>query len=218
VIVEVLSGEDEARLTYDGARSELFPDAGRIAVVDIGGGSVEIALGDARGCHDVHSLPLGVLRLRGAFVGADGQLSERIADRVRDRVRAAAAPAAAAARVFRPELVVFTSGTAKAVAALSQRLHADEVPDRELHIDAVERSVTLLTKLKPAAISLLGIEEGRTDTIAVGAVVVETLLELFETGRARVSGRALREGVALREARRMRPVFERPATSLPAEA
>jgi len=73
VEVELLSGDEEARLAYRGARSALQLTNGRVVVADIGGGSVELASGDGADCDAVQSLPLGFLRLARAFpVSAPG--------------------------------------------------------------------------------------------------------------------------------------------------
>src|SRR5215470_10572784 len=74
VDIEVLSGDEEGRLIYRGASTG---ESGRRAVVDIGGGSVELVAGDGAEPRIVHSLPLGVLRLRESLVPADGYVGDR---------------------------------------------------------------------------------------------------------------------------------------------
>ncbi|HWM85551.1 MAG TPA: hypothetical protein VNO33_06930, partial [Kofleriaceae bacterium] len=113
--IEVLSGEEEARLIYHGARSGLPRDTGRIAVIDVGGGSAEIAVGDRRGCSFAACLPLGVLRLR-----------ELPVERVAPYVRAAARAAMAEVRALRPDRVVLTSGTARRLADVALGLGLGE--------------------------------------------------------------------------------------------
>ncbi len=197
--IEVLAGDAEARLIYLGARSLLPRGIGRVAVVDVGGGSVELAVGEEGSLLSVHSLPLGVLRLRDALVAPDGYVSERTAAAIVATVRAGAEEATRAVRALQPRAVVFTSGTALTVAALARELAPGTSERRELRRDLLARLVIILSKFKPSDMSALGVEEGRSDTIATGAVVLATLFDLLGIGTAHVSERALREGVALRQ-------------------
>jgi exopolyphosphatase/guanosine-5'-triphosphate,3'-diphosphate pyrophosphatase len=195
--IHVLSGEDEARLVYLGARSGLAAESGRTAVIDVGGGSVEIAVGEDSRILDVHSLPLGVLRLRDALVPADGTVSPRTAARIRGHVLDAAASATHAVLAWQPRRFVFTSGTARTIHALARRLADRGGLGDELVPTDVRRVAVVLSKFRPHDLAILGIEEGRRDTIAVGAIVVEALFELLRIEEAEVSRRALREGVAI---------------------
>ncbi|HEY8946110.1 MAG TPA: hypothetical protein VIM73_17700, partial [Polyangiaceae bacterium] len=77
VEIEIVSGETEARLVYQGARHGHALPA-RIAVLDLGGGSVEIAVGDRESCRPLASLPLGFLRV-GSARGVGGTLDLDIA-------------------------------------------------------------------------------------------------------------------------------------------
>jgi exopolyphosphatase / guanosine-5'-triphosphate,3'-diphosphate pyrophosphatase len=208
--VEVLSGENEARLVYAGARSGLAPRAGRVVVADVGGGSVELAVGDGDRCTQVHSLPLGVLRLRTAFVPPDGYVSDPTAEAIAGAVRGVAAVALEAARKARPDVLVFTAGTARTVAALACSLGVGGAGRTMLTRDAVLRLRTVFSKFRPSHLPELGVEEQRADTIAVGAVVLQTIMEQIGVSAAVVSDRGVREGVVLREERRLTGVEVRP--------
>jgi exopolyphosphatase/guanosine-5'-triphosphate,3'-diphosphate pyrophosphatase len=186
--IEVLSGEEEARLIYWGARSAMPRQAGRIAVIDVGGGSAEIAVGDRRGCAFSACLPLGVLRLR-----------ELAAERVAAHVRATAREAMAEVRALRPERVVITSGTARRLASLALTLGLRRPDQRELSRAALRAIDRALPQLRPSDLAALGVEPGRWDTIHHGALIFDALLDMAGAPAARVSSRGLREGVALRE-------------------
>ena len=209
VRVEVLDSDDEARLVYAGARSALPPDAGRIAVIDVGGGSVELAVGDvtadgaageADECLYTASRPLGVLRLLHACIPGGGPMRYDRVLAVVSRVRAGLAGPAAAVRDLAPREVVLTAGTARAIGRL---VAPDCEGPRFLGRDEAVRLAAHLAQLSPAARQALGVEEARADTIAVGALAIATLIELLGVDRVRISDRALREGVALREHRRV---------------
>jgi len=201
VDIEILSGGEEGRLIYRGASAGT---TGRRAVVDIGGGSVEIVAGQGAKAEIVHSLPLGVLRLREAFVPPDGYVSERTVETLAVAVRAGAQEATTEVRSYAPATLVFTSGTARTIARLAHELAGPVASGDDLRAEGIGRLVAILTKLKPSGLVSLGVEEGRTDTIAVGAVVMNTVVELLGFPTVVVSDRALREGVAFRELERTR--------------
>lgn len=190
--IEILSGEDEARLIHEGALSGL-PRAGRVAVIDVGGGSAEMAVGDRRECSFAACLPLGVLRLR-----------ELAAERVVPRVRSIARDAMAQLRARRPDSFLLTSGTARRLADVAVGLGLAGPDERELSRRALRGVARVLPQLAPADLAALGVEEGRWDTILHGALIIDTLLDMGGAATARVSTRGLREGVALRELGRCR--------------
>jgi exopolyphosphatase/guanosine-5'-triphosphate,3'-diphosphate pyrophosphatase len=186
--IEILSGEDEARLIHEGALSALPRVPGKVAVIDVGGGSAEMAVGDRRECSFAACLPLGVLRLR-----------ELPAERVVPRVRSIARDAMAQVRARRPDRFLLTSGTARRLADLALGLGLAGPDERELSRRALRGISRALPQLGPADLAALGVEEGRWDTILHGALVIDTLLDMGGAATARVTARGLREGVALRE-------------------
>lgn len=186
--IEVLSGEEEARLIYWGARSGLPRRTGRVAVIDVGGGSAEIAVGDRRSCAFAACLPLGVLRLR-----------ELPAERVVAHVRTAARETMARVRALRPERVVLTSGTARRLDSVALGLGLRRPAETELSRAGLRALNRVLPQLGPDNLDALGVEEARRDTIRHGALIFDTLLDLMDAPAALVSTRGLREGVVLRE-------------------
>ena len=186
--IEVLAGEEEAHLVYWGARSALPRRTGRIAVIDVGGGSAEIAVGDGRACRFAACLPLGVLRLR-----------DLAPERVAAQVRGSARDAMARVRAQRPERVVMTSGTARRLASVALGLGLRRHDACELSRDSLAGLVGALPQLRGKDLDALGVEEGRRDTILHGALALEALLDMSGAPAALVATRGLREGVALRE-------------------
>lgn len=207
--IEILSGEDEAALVYAGARGER---TGRVAVIDLGGGSMEVAVGDrpgfepdGRGCLSLASLPLGVLRLRRRLVPADGYVSASAALRIEAHVAAVAGPALAAVQALDPDHVVITAGTARTVRDLIDELDgegatADE--SRAVSVSAVRRLSSVLGQFRPTDLTSLGVSAARTDTVAVGAVAMAAVMDLLGVAVAEVSDRGLRDGLIAREQQR----------------
>jgi exopolyphosphatase/guanosine-5'-triphosphate,3'-diphosphate pyrophosphatase len=206
--IEILDLADEARLIYRGVRAGLPRQFGRVAVVDLGGGSVGMAVGGTGDPALVRMLPLGVLRLRESIVPESGHVSERVAEAITDLVRATAREAVRDVRAQAPEVVVFSSGTARTLARLARDLAPEGPADERLSLDNLRRLVRILAKLRPSSLADLGVEEGRTDTIAPGAVVMTALTELLGFPSVLVSERALRDGVAERELARGRGARE----------
>jgi exopolyphosphatase/guanosine-5'-triphosphate,3'-diphosphate pyrophosphatase len=193
--VHVLTGEEEARLTLVGVRSELPLDVGRVAVLDIGGGTVDVAVGEGDGCLLTRSLPLGVLRLRDALVDADGVVREDAARVIAGGVRTLAAGVVEEVRALRPQTYALASGTSRALAVIAQSFPREGGPPGRFTRDAASALAQALVNRTPANLAALGAPPGREDTVATGAVVVATLMTLLGAEEARIASRGLREGV-----------------------
>jgi exopolyphosphatase / guanosine-5'-triphosphate,3'-diphosphate pyrophosphatase len=201
VEIDRLTCEGEARLSYLGARSSVGA-SGRLAVVDLGGGSLELATGaGAGGCDLVFSVPLGVLSLRDIHLHPERGLDRAARERVAATVRFAAADAARAVWDRRPESLAFTSGTAVALGALADDLGLRRPGARALSLGALGRLADILAQFRPIELPALGVEEARSDTVAVGAVVLHTIMELLSVGAADISPSGRREGAALQSMR-----------------
>lgn len=193
----VLSGEDEARLALVGAVSALPVENG--AVVDLGGGSMEVASFSKRRHRGGTSLPLGALRLTDAFLRHDPPRPDEMAALI-EHVRAALG-AVATADLTGAESLVGTGGTVRALAKAARgrgavavgRLHGYELRRRD-----VAALVEKLARL-PAArrVSIPGISATRAESVLAGALVIETLMELAGADLMLVSGYGVRQGVVL---------------------
>ena len=187
VEIELLSGDDEARLAYLGARSALKLTQGRVLVADVGGGSVELAAGEAASCDSVQSLQLGFLRLARAFPLSEPGGALRMARYVQlecEKVRW---------QLGRIDTLLLSGGTARAIGKLLGGGIASASATQVLR---------LCESLSEASVSRLiqrGVERQRATTLAAGAAVVSGLVAGFGLRELRISPRGLREGVLLRE-------------------
>lgn len=195
----LLSGEQEAALVVEASRRALGKGGARVAVVDVGGGSTELAW--ALGPHQLGgvSLPLGSVRLTEAFVSA-----HPIPPRELERLGGAAVR-----ELWAPPLpvelggapVVAVAGTATTLAALElglERYDSAAIEGLELEVAALERRLTDLAQMSVAErLRLPGLEAGRADVIVAGLIVLRCVLERLGASRFRVSGRGVRHGVAL---------------------
>ena len=187
--VERLSGSEEGRVVYRGACSAFPALSGRVGVVDIGGGSVEVCLGEGSACQYVASLPLGFLKLAAKLAWSHPRVAEHVSALVEAETRELRARLA----WRRPDSWIFSGGTARAVGKLvvmgSTGISANAVRrvSNELAISSAER------------LRELGVDAQRADGIGFGARVFEALLDRLGIDALRISSRGLREGLLLRE-------------------
>ena len=187
VQIELVSGDDEARLAYLGARSALSLTAGRVLVADVGGGSVELAAGDSAHCDSVQSLQLGFLRLAHAFpVGEPGGVG-RLARYVQLECEKARW------QLGRFDTLLLSGGTARAIGKLLGGGIASASTTQVLEL------CEELARLPREALIARGVDRERATTLAAGAAVVSGLLAGFGQRELRISPRGLREGMILRE-------------------
>src|SRR5690242_17856339 len=123
---QVISGNEEARYIYLAVRNAIDLSKGSALMVDIGGGSVETMVGDARSLALGSSVKLGVQRLR-AQVGG-GVLMKRERRELEAHIREVASPFVKAARTRGFDFAVGTSGTILSLADASARLRGSSVP------------------------------------------------------------------------------------------
>jgi len=200
----LLSGDEEAELTVEATRLGVGESRAALAVVDVGGGSTEVAWRAARDApiRGV-SLPLGSVRLTEAHL-PDHPIPDRELAALRERVRAATEPLARALPAGLPSdaAVVAVAGTATTLAALELGL---EVYDRE-RVEGFELARARLShwieRLAHLGVAqrkrLPGLEPGRADVIVAGLVCLEAALLCLRADRFGVSERGVRHGVALR--------------------
>jgi exopolyphosphatase/guanosine-5'-triphosphate,3'-diphosphate pyrophosphatase len=206
VELNVIGGDEEARLIYLGARSALNLGGRRALIVDIGGGSVELVVGDARDRYFTASHKLGVLRLLERWKPSDPPTADERARLAADLHRALE-PSIAEARRAGFDLVAMSSGTARQVADLIP-LPADRVaekPRRVLFRDvfALEDRLSQMTSADRAKVP--GLEPRRVDSIVPGVILIRSLLEVAHADEYVLCDAALREGLVFDFVARHRP-------------
>jgi exopolyphosphatase/guanosine-5'-triphosphate,3'-diphosphate pyrophosphatase len=201
----VIGGDEEANLIYLGARSTLNLAGRRALIIDIGGGSVELIVGDSREAYFSTSLKLGVLRLLEQWKPADPITPDQRA-RLAEHLHRALEGPLAPARKIGFELVAMTSGTARAVAELAA---PPGEPRDKLRRVAFRDVYALEDKLcsLPATerLKLPGLDAKRLDSIVPGVILVRTLLESAHADEYQLGEAALREGLVADYALRNRP-------------
>lgn len=196
----VLSGEEEAALTFLAARRWHGWAAGRLMVLDIGGGSFEVACGMDEEPSFVASVPLGAGRLTRTFLPDDPPTEEQISD-LRKYVKAQMKPLAKQLLELEPaDHVVATSKTFRSLARLAGQRVAVVGPEerRRMSRDDLGDWVNRLGRIPARSrIELPGITPERTYQIVAGAEVAMRAMKDFKVKKLEICPWALREGVLL---------------------
>jgi exopolyphosphatase/guanosine-5'-triphosphate,3'-diphosphate pyrophosphatase len=190
VAPEVLTGDEEAMLSFTGATAELAagPDPGPFLVADIGGGSTEFVLGEAGGrpAHTI-SVNIGCVRMTERHLHGDPPADRELA-------------AAAAVPVREARTLVGLAGSVTTVAAIAMelpaydatRIHHARVTAADVH--AVTRGLLAQTRAERAAIGVM--HPGRVDVIGGGALILDCLMRRFGFAEVLVSEHDILDGMA----------------------
>ena len=205
VDLKVLTGEEEARLTFLAVRRWFGWSAGQLLVLDIGGGSLELASGVDEDPDVALSLPLGAGRmtrrfLPSAYDGGPPDLAalEKLDSHAAELLRPAAKELRDAGR---PDLVAATSKTFRTLARLTGaapysaglRVH------RELSLVGLDQLVGFVSRIESSALAeLRGVSPDRAHQVPAGAVVAAATMRALDVPCVRICPWALREGVILR--------------------
>lgn len=201
VDLQVLSGPEEARLTFLAARRWYGWSAGNLLMLDIGGGSLEIAAGNDEDAAVALSLPLGAGRLHRDRMPSDPPnpdevsalrkwLAGELVD-ARDQI--------AAAGPF--DRIVATSKTFRTLARLTGAAPSSAGPraQRTLTATALRQVTAFLQRMAAADIACLdGVSANRAAQVATGAVIAEAAMTALDVARVQICPWALREGIILR--------------------
>ena len=196
--VEIISGEEEARLAYVAVTSDLELGDGSLALFDTGGGSSQFTFGHGREIEERFSVDVGAVRFTEQF-GLDRAVAvERLAEALNaiavDLERLDDRPA--------PDELVGIGGAVTNLAAVEHRLETydpDAVRGTVLDRAEVDRQIELYrTRAADARRGIAGLQPKRAEVILAGACVVRTVLEKLGCDSLTVSDRGLRHGL-LRE-------------------
>jgi len=209
VEVEVISGVEEARLIHLGVLQAVPVFDQRLVLIDIGGGSTEILVGEKGETLTAGSLKLGAIRLSRRFFRGD-RLHPGAVEGCRRHVRSALAPMVREVERFGFEVAIGSSGTAETVAAMAHA-RRDEEPLRTydnfvLKADEIRAVVASLVEADTVddRRRIPGMDPNRADIILGGAIVLEQAVGELGIDELVISGNALREGALLDAASRRR--------------
>jgi exopolyphosphatase/guanosine-5'-triphosphate,3'-diphosphate pyrophosphatase len=202
VAPEVLTGDEEAVLSFTGATAELAagPDPGPFLVADIGGGSTEFVLGEAgrRSAHTI-SVNVGCVRMTERHLHGDPPTAQEVGAAVAD-IDAALDTVAAAVPARDARTLIGLAGSVTTVAAIAMglpaydaaRIHHARVAAADVH--AVTGALLAQTRAERAALGVM--HPGRADVIGGGALVLDRLMQRFGFTEVLVSEHDILDGMA----------------------
>ena len=201
VRLEILSGEDEARLTYLAVRRWYGWSAGRITNMDIGGGSLELTTGTEEFPDLAFSLDLGAGRLTHNWFDTDPPAKKKVS-MLRDYIDAELVDATKRMRDQGPAgMAVGTSKTLRTLARLTGAAPSSEGPfvKRTLTAPGLRQLISFISRMTAAdRADLEGVSSDRSHQIVAGALVAEASMRALGLEKMEICPWALREGVILR--------------------
>ena len=189
--VEIISGEEEARLIYLGVAYFSAPDDRSRLVADIGGGSTEVILGDGMVPKVKESLSMGCVAMSKRFF-ADGKVSDQAIQKARIAAGQEVAPVADEYSEHTWDEVIGASGTIKAVASVCQKAGWS---NGEITLESLDKIIALYAKHGNTDLALDGVSEDRQPVFLGGAIVLAALFENLNIHSMVATEWALREGL-----------------------
>ena len=198
--VELISGEEEARRTMLGICSGLPISVTDVLALDIGGGSTEFILDRPGQPPIVRSIDIGVVRLCERLLRHDPPTNEEV-QQAREWVERETKAAVSDMGNYQTATFVGTAGTITSLAAMAQKLPTYEptrIHNHQLQLSTIQEiEQTLLSRKKTDRVGLPGLEKGREEVIAAGAIIIRTIMETLGVSKMLVSDLGLREGVLI---------------------
>jgi exopolyphosphatase/guanosine-5'-triphosphate,3'-diphosphate pyrophosphatase len=195
--LQVLSGEEEAKLTFLAARRWFGWSSGRLLVIDIGGGSLEIASGVDESPEVAVSLPLGAARLTKSHLIGDPYAAKSIRalrDHIENQLESIL-PALVHHEVS--DRAIATSKTLRTIARLCGDWY--EGNGKVITIDAIRKISARLSEMDlEERTRLPGVSANRARQIVAGAFVTESVMRNLDLDKLEICPWALREGVILK--------------------
>jgi len=201
VKVRVISGREEARLIFAAVRASVVIDPGPALCLDLGGGSLELMVGDRAGLRWAESVKLGVARLSAELVTDDPPSADDIR-RLRERITSVLSPLAEDIAGLHPSMSVGSSGTLADLARMVTARRTGSVPRAVNQLsfnrdELLPLHEELLAARSSDRAKIPGLESKRADIIPTGSILLLTAMELFGFHHMTISEWALREGIVL---------------------
>jgi len=201
--LEVISGDEEAALSFAGAIKDLDPSNGPFLVVDIGGGSTEFVIGTST-VEAARSVNIGCVRMTERHFASDPATPEQI-EAARSDIQAAIAQAAAVVPITTANTLVAVAGTATTVAAAALDLpkydryaiHLSRISAQQTH----DAATMFATSSREQRLALGYMHPGRVDVIAAGSLVLSEIMKATGASEFVASESDILDGMAFSLAR-----------------
>jgi exopolyphosphatase/guanosine-5'-triphosphate,3'-diphosphate pyrophosphatase len=201
VDADVIDGLEEARLIFKAIRAAVTIDPAPAVCFDLGGGSLEIMVGDVGGMAWAASERLGVARLTAEFVRSD-PIDKADRRRLRKHILQVLGPRAVEVAALEPKMAIGSSGTIEDLGHMIAARRDESMPHTFHHLSFSRTELDALRDDLVASTSaqrrkMEGLDTKRVDLIVAGVELMSIALELFEVEEMTVSEWALREGMVL---------------------
>ena len=195
--LQILSGNEEARITFLAARRWLGWSSGKLLVVDIGGGSLECAIGIDEAPDHTFSLPLGAARLTRMFLHSE-PYSKKSLNALHSFVMTTLGEGVSEEfDTSETNRFVATSKTLRTLARICSQWYGDD--QKYLSRESLLQAIPRLSELKNAERAQLpGVSEGRARQLVAGATVAHGIMEKLNVEKLEICPWALREGLVLK--------------------
>jgi exopolyphosphatase/guanosine-5'-triphosphate,3'-diphosphate pyrophosphatase len=197
--VRILSGIEEARLIFAAFRQRV-PLRDNVALgLDLGGGSLELAIGDGFEVHWETTLPLGVTRLHGEL-DIHEPMKRRERKEIEQRVQDCLEPCRREVRERSPRTPIASGGTARALARLIEERGAGRAANGGLRVTRADLSKladALCDASHEELLAMRGMKRSRADLLPTGAVILDEMMQSLALRELLICDWGLREGVML---------------------
>ena len=195
--LQVLGGDDEASMTFLAVRRWLGWSAGKLLVLDIGGGSLEIASGDNELPEATLSLPLGAARSTREFLGTDPYTSKGVRALEKHAAEMLKSSIPSSLLSHDANHFVATSKTFRTLARICGHWYGDN--PKFLEKKSLETAVPKLIAMNnKSRAELPGVSASRAQQIVAGGIVALAVMERLDVDEVEICPWALREGIVLR--------------------
>ena len=195
--LQVLNGDDEASMTFLAVRRWLGWSAGKLLVIDIGGGSLEIASGVDENPEATISMPLGAARLTREFLNGDPYSAKGIKGLEKHAEEVLRDSMPNSLKSHDADHFVATSKTFRTLARICAQWYGDDPKfiERKSLNSAMPRLIEMNSKSRA---ELPGVSANRAQQIVAGAIVALAVMDRLDVDEAEICPWALREGILLR--------------------
>lgn len=199
--IHIIDGIREATTIFRAIRASIVLDPAPALALDLGGGSLELMLGDASGLQFAASAKLGVGRLTTMFFSNDPPTESEI-DKAKHHIETELHSILDELTEFAPKLLIGSSGTFISIATIAASLRDGKSPDHINHLtvgydDILVAQRRVLAETRAARAKIPGADARRTELLPAGFLVLTHVMERLGMSEFTVSGWALREGLIL---------------------
>lgn len=203
--IRVISGEEEAELTAASALANFDMYGKRYAMIDIGGGSVEIVTAYGNHVEEFYSLELGAVVMTDRFLKSD-PIAENELRKLQRHIRESL-KRTFTGKKFSVESFIGSGGTLTALGCMAMQMRKDNYVSihgyEVLRSEVVHLLAMLTHKDLKGRRTIAGLNQDRADIIVAGVVLVDELMRFFEANRVLVNERGIREGLLIRAMKRL---------------